>query len=67
MGTVVPILGPRGVAVTPYDDFALARRAMLRAYAAWLNDGADPLIVADEIESTHNAMQQLRLLGVSNG
>lgn len=67
MGSVIPLLGPRVATVTPYDDFALARRAMLRAYAAWLRDGADASLTADEIESTHNAMQQLRLLDVANG
>lgn len=62
MGVVIPMLGSRPVAISPHQAFVLARRDMILAFSAWIKDQPDAEDVAEELDGTLSAMDQLRQL-----
>lgn len=67
MAVVIPMLGPRQPEPSPHEAFGHARCAMIRAYAAWLRTNPSPSVIAEEIDGTRAAMDQLRQLETAHG
>ena len=66
--SVVTLRIPPRNPLTPAEEFHHARRAMVRAFSAWLDDGPDPGEVRDEVDGTGSVLTQLlQLAEARNG
>lgn len=66
--SVVMLRVPHRMPLSPAEEFHHARRAMVRAFSAWMNDGPDPSDVRDEVDGTCSVLTQLlQLAEARNG